>query len=143
MLNLLDEHQREQGTSFIFISHDLGVVRYVSDDIVVLYAGHVAELGPAEAVLNAPSHPYTEALLSAAPVPDPDADTTRIRLSGSVPTMRGAFKGCFFVGRCPRKIGPICDQAPPPARTGPGSSDHVIYCHIPVIELMTTQRERC
>ena len=142
VLNLLEEHQREAGTSYIFISHDLGVVRYVSDDILVLYAGHVAESGPAEAVLNAPSHPYTEALLSAAPVPDPDAAPTRIRLPGAVPTLRERFQGCFFAGRCPRKIGPICDQVPPPARTGPDSPDHAIYCHIPVDELVAMQRER-
>ena len=142
VLNLLEEHQREAGTSYIFISHDLGVVRYVSDDILVLYAGHVAESGPAEAVLNAPSHPYTEALLSAAPVPDPDAAPTRIRLPGAVPTLRKRFQGCFFAGRCPRKIGPICDQTPPPARTGPDSPDHAIYCHIPVDELIAMQRER-
>ncbi len=134
VLNLLEEHQRETGTSYMFITHDLGVVRYVSDDILVLYAGHVAEYGPAEAVLNAPSHPYTEALLSAAPVPDPDAEPEHIRLEGSVPTLRSAFKGCAFAGRCPRKIGEICDTAPPTrqAGTGPG---HDIYCHIPLRQL--------
>ena len=142
VLNLLEQHQRETGTSYIFISHDLGVVRYISDDILVLYAGHVAESGPKACVLNAPSHPYTEALLSAAPVPDPDASPTRIRLPGAVPTLRERFEGCFFAGRCPRKIGPICDQTPPPARTGPDSPEHVIYCHIPVDELMTMQQER-
>ena len=140
VLNLLKQHQRDEGSSYIFISHDLGVVRYVSDDILVLYAGHVAEYGPAESVLAAPSHPYTEALLSAAPVPDPDAVPTRIRLEGAVPTLREAFKGCFFAGRCPRKIGPICDETPPPARTGPGSPDHQIHCHIPVEELAEMQR---
>ena len=142
VLNLLQQHQDEWGMSFIFISHDLGVVRYVSDDILVLYAGHVAESGPAEAVLNAPSHPYTEALLSAAPVPDPDAEPTRIRLPGAVPTLHERFQGCFFAGRCPRKIGPICDETPPPARTGPESSNHVIYCHISVDELRRKQLER-
>ena len=141
VLNLLGEHQREAGTSYIFISHDLGVVRYVSDDIIVLYAGHVAESGPAECVLNAPSHPYTEALLSAAPVPDPDATPSTIRLEGAVPTLRERFEGCFFAGRCPRKIGPVCDQTPPPARPGPNSPNHIIYCHIPVDELITLQRE--
>ena len=118
VLNLLEEHQRETGNSYVFITHDLGVVRYVSDDILVLYAGHVAEYGPSEAVLSVPSHPYTEALLSAAPVPDPDAEPTHIRLEGSVPTLRTAFKGCFFAGRCPRKIGDICDNEPPPAAAG-------------------------
>ena len=139
VLNLLEQHQRETGTSYVFISHDLGVVRYVSDDILVLYAGHVAETGPAESVLNSPSHPYTEALLSAAPVPDPEAAPTPIRLSGAVPTLRERFQGCFFAGRCPRKIRPICDTTPPPAREGPDSSDHVIYCHIPIEELAGVQ----
>ena len=142
VLKLLEDHQRERGTSYIFISHDLSVVRYISDDILVLYAGHVAESGPAECVLNAPSHPYTEALLSAAPEPDPDAVPTRIRLIGAVPTLREHFQGCFFAGRCPRKIGPICDQTPPPARIGLDSPDHVIYCHISVEELITMQQEQ-
>ena len=142
VLNLLAEHQKEVGSSYMFISHDLGVVRYVSDDILVLYAGHVAESGPAEAVLNGPSHPYTEALLSAAPVPDPDAEPTRIRLPGAVPTLRERFRGCFFAGRCPRKIGAVCDDTPPPANTGPSSPDHLIYCHIPVHELDALQREQ-
>ena len=141
VLNLLAEHQRETGTSYIFISHDLGVVRYLSDDILVLYAGHVAESGPTDSVLNAPSHPYTEALLSAVPVPDLDVAPTRIRLPGSVPTLRERFQGCFFAGRCPRKIGPICDQTPPPTRTGPDSPDHLIYCHIPVDDLKAMKRE--
>ncbi len=139
VLNLLEQHQREMGTSYIFISHDLGVVRYISDDILVLYAGHVAESGPAGCVLNAPSHPYTEALLSAAPVPDPDATPSRIRLEGAVPALRERFEGCFFAGRCPRKIGPVCDQTPPPARLEPDSPNHIIYCHIPVDELITVQ----
>ena len=141
VLKMLEDHQHEQGTSYIFISHDLGVVRYISDDILVLYAGHVAESGPAECVLNTPSHPYTEALLSAAPAPDPDAVPTRIRLPGAVPTLRERFEGCFFAGRCPRKMGPVCDQAPPPARIGPGSPNHVIYCHIPVEELAAMQQK--
>ena len=139
VLNLLKQHQRETDTSYVFISHDLGVVRYLSDDILVLYAGHVAESGPAESVLSLPSHPYTEALLSAAPVPDPDAAPTPIRLPGAVPTLRERFQGCFFAGRCPRKIGDICDTVPPPAREGPDSSDHVIYCHIPIEELAGVQ----
>ncbi|MCZ6789457.1 MAG: ABC transporter ATP-binding protein [Chloroflexi bacterium] len=142
VLNLLQEHQKEAGTSYIFITHDLGVVRYVSDDILVMYAGHVAESGPAEHVLSAPSHPYTEALLSAAPVPDPDAEPTEIRLEGAVPTMHERFQGCFFAGRCPRKIGPICDETPPPARTGPASPNHIINCHIPLEELSKMQGEQ-
>ena len=140
VLNLLEDHQRETGNSYVFITHDLGVVRYISDDILVLYAGHVAEYGPSKAVLSAPSHPYTEALLSAAPVPDPDAEPTHIRLEGSVPTLRGAFSGCFFAGRCPRKIGDICDTTPPPTQTGPSGDNHFINCHIPISELESLQR---
>ncbi|MCH8311299.1 MAG: ABC transporter ATP-binding protein [Chloroflexi bacterium] len=125
----------------MFNTHDLGVVRYVSDDILVLYAGHVAEYGPAEAVLGAPSHPYTEALLSAAPIPDPEATQNQIRLEGSVPTLRSAFPGCFFAGRCPRKIGDICDTTPPPQQAGPNGEGHVINCHIPIEELAELQQQ--
>ena len=139
VLNLLEEHQRDTGNSYVFITHDLGVVRYISDDILVLYAGHVAEYGPSKAVLSVPSHPYTEALLSAAPVPDPDAEPTHIRLEGSVPTLRGAFTGCFFAGRCPRKLGEICDTTPPPRQSGPDGGNHFINCHIPISELESLQ----
>ena len=139
VLNLLEEHQRQYGNSYVFITHDLGVVRYVSDDILVLYAGHIAEYGPAADVLSAPSHPYTEALLSAAPVPDPDAEPTHIRLEGSVPTLRAAFTGCFFADRCPRKLGDICDTEPPPVQSGPGGDAHMINCHIPIQDLATMQ----
>lgn len=138
VLNLLRSHQEESNTSYVFITHDLGVVRYLSDDILVLYAGHVAESGPARKVLATPSHPYTEALMSSAPVPDPDAQPTTIRLPGFVPTMRAQFEGCFFAGRCPRKIGPVCDETPPPSRTS-DSGDHVINCHIPLQELAKMQ----
>ena len=141
VLNLLEEHQRESGNSYVFITHDLGVVRYVSDDILVLYAGHVAEYGPSEAVLGSPSHPYTEALLSAAPIPDPGATQNQIRLEGSVPTLHSAFKGCFFAGRCPRKIGDICDTSTPPEQAGPNGEGHIINCHIPVEELETIQQQ--
>jgi peptide/nickel transport system ATP-binding protein len=140
VLNLLAERQAENGVSYIFITHDLGVVRYVSDEILVLYAGHIAEAGDTEDVLTSPSHPYTEALLSAAPTPDPDAEQTRIRLEGAVPTLREAFTGCFFAGRCPRKLGDICDQQAPPVQRDPQRPGHEIHCHIPVEELATLQR---
>ena len=138
VLNLLRSHQQETNTSYVFITHDLGVVRYLADDILVLYAGHVAESGLAKNVLAMPSHPYTEALMSSAPVPDPDAQPSTIRLPGFVPTMRDQFQGCFFAARCPRKIGAICDDTPPPALTSNGG-DHVIYCHISLEELARLQ----
>ena len=139
VLALLRDHQKETATSYVFISHDLAVVRYLSDEIIVLYAGHVAEAGPAERVLSTPSHPYTEALMSAAPVADPDAEPTPIRLPGSVPTLHQRFQGCFFAGRCPRKIGDICDHIPPPTQTSPDSPTHEIHCHIPLEELARLQ----
>ena len=138
VLNLLRSHQKEEDTSYVSITHDLGVVRYLSDDILVLYAGHLAESGPAEKVLNPPFHPYTEALMSAVPVPDPDAEPAAIRLSGTVPTLRAEFPGCFFAQRCPRKRGPECDRIPPPARRTPGA-EHVVHCHIPLDELARLQ----
>ena len=138
VLNLLRSRQQETGTSYVSITHDLGVVRYLSDDILVLYAGHVAESGPAKMVLNPPFHPYTEALMSAVPVPDPDAEPAKIRLPGTVPTLRAEFPGCFFAERCPRKRGPECDRSPPPARRALGA-DHVVHCHIPLEELARLQ----
>lgn len=140
-LNLLEEHQRESGNSYVFITHDLGVARYLSDDILALYAGHVAEYGLAEAVLGCLSRPYTEALLSGAPIPDPEATQNQIRLEGSVPTVRSALRGCFFAGRCPRKIGDICDTSQPPEQAGPNSDGHIINCHIPVNEPMELQKQ--
>ncbi|WP_420446757.1 dipeptide ABC transporter ATP-binding protein [Candidatus Poriferisodalis sp.] len=138
VLNLLRSHQEETDTSYVFITHDLAVLRYLSDEILVLYAGHVVESGQAHKVLDTPSHPYTEALLSAAPVPDPDAQRTTIRLPGFVPTMRAEFQGCVFASRCPRKIGDVCDETTPPAQTAVGG-DHVLYCHIPLEELAHLQ----
>ena len=139
VLNLLEDRQKELGNSYLFISHDLGVVRYLSDEIMVIYAGYVAEYGPSGSVLSLPSHPYTEALLSAAPVPDPNVEPNSLRLEGAVPTMRERFPGCFFASRCPRKLGSICDDSPPPAQdTGEGNG-HVISCHIPVKELSAIQ----
>ena len=139
VLNLLLQNQQQKDTSYVFISHDLGVVRYISDEILVMYAGHVAEQGDADAVLSIPSHPYTEALLSAAPEPDPEADPTRIRLEGSVPTLREKFQGCPLAGRCHRQLDDICETSPPPAQYDSDNPSHVIYCHISPDELKKLQ----
>ena len=140
VLNLLRDVQEEHGTSYIFITHDLGVVRYISDRIIVLYAGHMVESGPADAIVNAPYHPYTEALLSAVPLIDVEEPPTRIRLEGTVPSLRSAFAGCPFASRCPRKIGPICEDTPPPTLASPAADGHTILCHIPWSELEKLQR---
>jgi peptide/nickel transport system ATP-binding protein len=137
ILNLLADLQRERGTSYVFISHDLHVVRYLSDRIAVLYLGRLLEIGPAGAVFNGPHHPYTEALLSSAPALDAAPHGERIRLSGEVPSAASPPSGCVFHTRCPRKLGAVCEQQDPPfIDAGDG---HRIRCHIPVQDLRTLQ----
>ena len=128
ILNLLVDLQEKEAVSYIFISHDLGVVRYISDRIAVLYLGRIMEVGPAEAVFEGPHHPYTEALLSAVPgFPGP-----RVRLDGEMPSPQAPPPGCVFSSRCPRKIGPVCEQQEPGLDE---QGDHAIRCHIPRPEL--------
>ena len=107
ILNLLAELQADKGVSYLFISHDLGVVRYLSDRIAVLYLGRLMELGEAETVFTAPHHPYTEALLSSVPQID-GLERPRIRLEGEIPSHADPPSGCVFHTRCPRFIGDIC-----------------------------------
>lgn len=136
ILNLLADLQSKEDVSYIFISHDLGVVRYLSDKIAVLYLGRIMELGPSENVFAGPHHPYTEALLSAVPKLD-QTETGRIRLDGEIPSATNPPSGCVFHTRCPRKIGAICEtQEPPLAEAQPG---HTIRCHIPYAELARLQ----
>jgi peptide/nickel transport system ATP-binding protein len=136
ILNLLTDLQRRSRTSYLFISHDLGVVRYLADRIVVLYLGRVMEVGPAEQVFAGPHNPYTEALLSAVPTLD-DIDRLRIRLEGEIPSAADPPSGCPFQTRCPRKIGAICETTEPQlVEEQPG---HGIRCHIPLAELRRLQ----
>ena len=137
ILNLLADLQRKERATYLFISHDLGLVRYLSDRIVVLYLGRVMEVGPAEAVFTGPHHPYTEALFSAVPSLDgqrPD----RIRLHGEIPSAADPPTGCVFHTRCPRKLSTgICESTEPPLlEEEPG---HLIRCHIPLAELRNIQ----
>ena len=138
VLNLLMEIQREYDTTMLFIAHDLSVVRFFSDYVAVMYLGHIVEFGPAEAIYAPPYHPYTEALLSAVPIPDPKATQKHIRLEGSVPSALSPPKGCVFHTRCPRREmlpdgGRICETEVPPWQYD--SEEHRIYCHIPLEEL--------
>ncbi len=139
LMNLLMKLQVEQRTSYVFISHDLSAVQHLSDTIAVVYVGRVMELGDAVTVLTPPFHPYTEALLSAVPVADPDVKQTPIRLRGNVPSAMDIPSGCRFHTRCPRFLGDICREHEPPWRHGEGS--HRIYCHIPLDELVQLQAE--
>jgi peptide/nickel transport system ATP-binding protein len=137
IVNLLSELQADRGATLVFISHDLSVVRYLADHVAVMYLGQVAEFGPVEAVFSPPYHPYTEALLSAVPLPDPEAQRARIVLEGPLPSASERPAGCPFSTRCPRKVGPICDDTPPPEQTlGRG---HRLTCHIPAEQLSRLQ----
>jgi peptide/nickel transport system ATP-binding protein len=132
IINLMLEIQSEREMTLVFISHDLAVVRYLADMVAVMFLGKVVEFGSAEQVFAPPWHPYTEALLSAAPDPDPDAARHRIVLEGPPPSTLHRPKGCVFATRCHRKLGPVCDDEPPPETTIGG---HRIACHIPAADL--------
>jgi peptide/nickel transport system ATP-binding protein len=137
ILNLLADLQQQEHATYLFISHDLGLVRYLSDRIVVLYLGRVMEVGPAETVFTGPHHPYTEALFSAVPSLDgqrPD----RIRLTGEIPSAANPPSGCVFHTRCPRRLSTgVCESTEPPLlEEEPG---HMIRCHIPIAELRQLQ----
>jgi peptide/nickel transport system ATP-binding protein len=133
VLNLLLDIQKQMGTTLVFIAHDLSVVRFFCDTIAVMYLGQVAEVGPAEAIYSPPYHPYTEALLSAVPIPDPRVEQSHIRLSGTVPSALNPPSGCRFHTRCPRKLGEICETQTPPWQTA--DTGQQIFCHIPLAEL--------
>jgi peptide/nickel transport system ATP-binding protein len=137
ILNLLADLQAKEQVTYLFISHDLGLVRYLSDRIVVLYLGRVMELGPAERVFSGPHHPYTEALLSAVPSLDGQR-TARIRLTGEIPSPANPPTGCVFHTRCPRRLPTgICESTEPPlAEVEPG---HLMSCHIPIDQLTVLQ----
>ena len=130
---LLMEIQREHKTTLLFISHDLSVVRYLADRVVVMYLGTIVESGSTAEVFAPPYHPYTEALLSAVPIADPDIEKRHIVLEGALPSALDRPKGCPFASRCPRHMGPRCDEEQPASRTtGDG---HIIACHIDIAEL--------
>jgi peptide/nickel transport system ATP-binding protein len=139
VLNLLLEIQRTTGTTLVFIAHDLSVVRFFCDTIAVMYLGQIAEVGPAEAIYAPPYHPYTEALLSAVPIPDPRAEQKHIRLEGTVPSALNPPSGCRFHTRCPRRAemlpdgGKICETDIPPWQDA--GAGHRIFCHIPLEKL--------
>ena len=133
ILNLLDRLQQDQGTAYLFISHDIGVVRYLADVVGVLYLGQIMQLGPTEGVFAPPLHPYTEVLLAS--VPRRDRQHREIPAT-QVANARPAH-GCPFQLRCPRKLGAICETETPPWREAPDGGG--LLCHIPLDELTTAQ----
>ena len=137
VLELLTELQADRDTTYIYVSHDLAVVRAVADRVAVLYQGRLCEIGSSEKVYDLPSHPYTEALLGAVLEPDPD---TRPRLvAEDIVELSPPPSGCPFQRRCSRRIGEICDKETPPWR--PTGQGHAIACHIPLDALQVMQNQ--
>jgi peptide/nickel transport system ATP-binding protein len=130
---LLMHMQREHGTTLLFISHDLGLVRYLCDSVVVMYLGRIIECGRTREVFAPPYHPYTEALLAAIPVADPGVRRREIVLQGELPSAMNPPTGCPFHTRCPRKLGSLCEREMPAMVHAGG--EHHIACHIPLPEL--------
>jgi peptide/nickel transport system ATP-binding protein len=138
VLNLLDELQVERDGSLLFISHDLAVVGFISDVVAVIYLGELMQLAPDGEIFQPPYHPYTEALLSAIPLIDPQERRERVRLEGDAPSPVNKPSGCPFHTRCPRFLGDVCrTQTPPEQRTASGG---MILCHIPLDELRARQQ---
>lgn len=131
VLNLLNDLQRELGIAYVFISHDLSVVRHVADRVTVMYLGHMIESGRTEDVYQNPRHPYTAALMSAAPKLDAAQRNNRILLKGEVPSPLNPPSGCRFRTRCP-KATDICATQAPPASADPHVDGHIAECHHPL-----------
>ncbi|HEX6328088.1 MAG TPA: ABC transporter ATP-binding protein [Jiangellaceae bacterium] len=129
VMNLLVRLQRELGLTYLFVSHDLAAVRQVSDRVAVMYLGRIVEVGPAASVAASPRHPYTDALLSAVPVPEPARERTRERivLGGDVPSPAAPPSGCRFRTRCPKVFEPCPDHDPV---LQPVEADHSAACHL-------------
>ncbi|HWG62208.1 MAG TPA: oligopeptide/dipeptide ABC transporter ATP-binding protein [Streptosporangiaceae bacterium] len=134
IINLLADLQAELGLTYVFIAHDLSVVRHVSNQVAVMYLGQISELAPVDQLWEHPRHPYTDALLSAVPVPDPDkaGQRERIILAGDVPSPISPPSGCRFHPRCP-KAAPTCVETMPVLEPRLGDeADHLASCHFPV-----------
>ncbi|TCR71408.1 peptide/nickel transport system ATP-binding protein/oligopeptide transport system ATP-binding protein [Rhizobium sp. BK376] len=120
IINLMQDLQEQKGFSFLFIAHDLAVVRHIADRVAVMYLGRIVEIGPKKSVYGARQHPYTQALLSAAPEPDPDKKSRRIILEGDVPSPTNMPSGCAFHTRCPLAKDICRTERPPLTEVAPG-----------------------
>ncbi|MBP3401900.1 MAG: dipeptide ABC transporter ATP-binding protein [Clostridia bacterium] len=127
IINLLKELQDKMGLTYMFISHDLSVVKYITDKIMVMYLGNMMEMGDTEGIFSNPLHPYTQALFSAVPVPDPDVKMNRIILEGDIPSPANPPAGCKFHTRCSKCMGVCASKAPRYVEAEPG---HSVACHL-------------
>lgn len=134
VLNLVARLQREHGIAFLFISHDLAVIQHVSDEVAVMYLGRIVEHAPAASLYREPQHPYTQALLSAVPVPDPARRRQRIVLAGDVPSPARPPPGCAFHPRCPRARDRCRQERPELASTAGAPAGTRVACHFPGTE---------
>ena len=133
IINLLKELQNEMGLTYVFISHDLSVVKYVTDSVLVMYLGNMMEKGNTDDIFREPLHPYTKALFSAVPVPNPDVKMNRIILEGDIPSPANPPKGCKFHTRCSKCMN-VCKYVPP--RYAEVKPDHFVACHLYDEEVM-------
>ncbi len=127
IINLLKDLQKKHNLTYLFISHDLSVVEHISDTVGVMYLGNLVEYGPTERIFSNPLHPYTKALLSAVPIPDPDSKMNRIVLEGSIPSPANPPKGCKFHTRCSECMACCKTDAPAMVEVEP---DHYVVCHL-------------
>lgn len=127
VLNLMNKLKREMGLTYIFVAHDLSVVEHISDRVGVMYLGNFVEIADKKTLYSNPMHPYTQALLSAVPIPDPTVKRERIILQGNIPSPLNAPKGCKFHTRCPKAMD-ICASVPPVKKQV--DDNHCVYCHL-------------
>jgi oligopeptide/dipeptide ABC transporter ATP-binding protein len=130
VLNLIARLQREHGIAFLFISHDLAVIQHVSDEVGVMYLGKIVEHAESETLYRTPLHPYTRALMSAIPVPDPKRKSKRIILSGDVPSPMHPPPGCPFHTRCPDAVPRCREEIPATRNVGSAERPHLVACHL-------------
>lgn len=130
ILNLMNRLQRELGLAYLIITHNLAVVRHISDEMAIMYMGRFVEHGPTERIFAAPAHPYTHGLLAAEPHPDPDKRRESVELKGEVPSLARRPRGCEFHTRCPQAQANCRIDAPVPHEMGPG---HRALCHYPLV----------